>query len=131
MLSAYLRVAKCCRRNILKCLGVNCAAQLQVESFEPTIWLRSAKLPFDGEGLTDKGFENVDICFAHLNRVRCPMTLRNINVKQCDVIELISKGDCCKLRCTSEVDFTLFENVDALKDYFPIENIGQLPHDVE
>ena len=93
--------------------------------------MRSAKLQFDGEGLADKGFENADRHFSHFNRVRYPRILRNRNVKQCDVVELLSKEDYCKLRCTSEVDFTLFKNVDVVKDCVPIENISQLPHAVK
>ena len=36
------------------------------------IWLCSAKLPIDGKGLADKGFEFLDRLFAHFNQVRCP-----------------------------------------------------------
>ena len=131
MLSACLHMTKNYRRDMLKYLGLGPVDQLQGEISQPTIWLRSAKLPFDGEGLADKGFENGDKYFDHFNRVRCPRMLRNRNVKQCDVVELLSKEDYCKLRYTSEVDFTLFEHVDAVKDCVPIENISQLPHAVE
>ena len=94
---------------------------------EPTIWLRSAKLTPDGEGLADKGFEYVDRCFAWFNRVRCPRVLRSRKVKQYDVIELASKADYCNLRCTSEVVFSFLENIDALKDVVPYHNIKITP----
>ena len=57
--------------------------------------------------------------------------LRNRNVKQYDVLELLNKGDYCKLRYTSEVNFSFFENVDAVKDYIPFDNISILPFAIE
>ena len=45
-------------------------------------------------------------------------------MKQCDVLELITKGDYCRLRHTSEVDFSFFEYEDAVKDFVTRENIG-------
>ena len=101
------------------------------DDHEPTIWLRSANLPQDGEGLANKGFECVNRCFAWFNRARCPRVLRSRKVKQYDVIELASKADYCNLRCTSEVVFSFLENIDALKDVVPYHNIKIMPHALE
>ena len=83
------------------------------------MWLRSEKIPACGEGLSDEGFENCDRSFTFLNIVRCPRILRNRDYKQYDIIELITKGKCCKLRCTSEVTFTFLENVYTVKNHAP------------
>ena len=120
-----------CRNHALKYLGLKHNAQLQCNDDEPIIWLRSAKVPYDGECLADKGFENTDRYYAHLNRVRCPRMLRNRDVKQCDVIELMTKGEHCRLRHTSEVNFSFFEHLESVKDYVPWENIRLLPYAIE
>lgn len=130
-ISAYLFMTKEYRNNALNYLGLSNEIKLPLNVTEPTIWLRSAKVPFNGECLADKGFENTDRLFAHFNRVRCPRILRNREAKQYDVIELLSKGAHCRLRCASEVNFSFFENVDAVKDFVPIENIWLLPHAIE
>ena len=52
-------------------------------------------------------------------------------MKQCDAIELLTKVDCCQSRCTSEADFSFFENVDTAKDIVPFENASLLPFAIE
>ena len=52
-------------------------------------------------------------------------------MKQCDDVELLTKGEYCRLQCASEVNFSFFENVDAVKDYAPRENIETLRHAIE
>ena len=47
---------------------------------------------------------------------------KNIHTKQHDVAELITKGKHYKLRCTSKVSFSMFENSDAVKDVVTREN---------
>ena len=73
----------------------------------------------------------IQIFFAHLNRVRCPRILRSREVKQYDAIELLTKGEYCRLRYISEVNFSFFENIDALKGYVSWENIRILPYAIE
>ena len=131
MLSACLLITKDHRRKALKFIGLPCPVEIDFEPKDLIVWLRSAKTPVCGEGLADEGFENCDRCFAHLNRVRCPRVLRSRDVKQHDVAELITKGNYCKLRHTSEVAFSFFECVDAVKDFVPQENISALPFALE
>ena len=131
MLSAYLLITKDYRRSLMKHLGLPCNHEGTKQLKEQNVWLRSAKIPIYGEGLADKGFENCDRYFAHFNRVRCPRVLRSRNVKQYDVLELITKGKHCKLRHASEVAFSFFENVDALKDFVTKENISIMPFALE
>lgn len=88
MLSAYLHMTKDYRANILKYAGMHCNSIKNTNVNEPIAWLRSCKLPPEGEALADKGFENTDRFFANFNRTRCPRVLRNREVKQCDAIEL-------------------------------------------
>ena len=82
----------------MKFLGLPCPVEIDFEPKELIFWLRPTKTPVHGEGLADKGFKNCDRYFANLNRVRCPRMLRNREVKQCNVIELMTKDKHCKLR---------------------------------
>ena len=91
MLSAYLFITSGCRISALTHLGIFSENNDTCDTTEPIIWLRSSKLPFNGECLADKGFQNTDRFFAYLSRVRCPRMLRNRDVKQCDVIEISCK----------------------------------------
>ena len=52
-------------------------------------------------------------------------------MKQYDVIEVLTKGEYCRLQYASEVNFSFFENVDTVKDYVPRENIEMLSHAIE
>ena len=131
MLSACLLMTKDFRISALKHLGLSDGLNVNFTSTPTNMWLRSAKTPIYGEGLADKGFENCDRYFGHFNRVRCPRALRSRNIKQCDVVELITNGKYCNLRHTSEVAFSFFENVDALKDYITKENISIIPFALE
>ena len=131
MLSVRTHISKECRTNVLKNLGL-CKYSSQEEIIEkPVIWLRSAKMPFDGEGLGDKGFEFTDRIFAWFNQVRTPRVLRKRDVKQHDIPELVDKNLFCKGRHTIEVAFSFLENVDSLKDTVPFENVSMLPHALE
>ena len=106
MLSAYLMTTYEFRHKVMGYLGLIEESFYCRDDYEPAIWLRSTKLPLDGEGLADEGFEHVDRCFARFNRVRFPRVLRSRKVKQHDVIELASKADYYNLRHTSEVVFS-------------------------
>ena len=64
--------------------------------------------PPRGEVLADKGFQGVDRLMSNFNQVRCPKVLMKSEVKQCEQDDLDDKGDCCRLRYTSEVDFSFF-----------------------
>ena len=83
------------RKNLLNYLGLGSENTDQCDTTEPIIWLRSSKLPFNGECLADKGFENTDRFCSHLNRIRYPRMLRNRDVKQCDITELLTKHEHC------------------------------------
>ena len=95
------------------------------------VWLISAKLPPDGEGLFDKGFDRTDRCFYFLNKVRYPRALRFRNSKQRHEDELPEKGTCCRGLHTSELAFSFLENFDRLKDGAPCHNVSLLPCIVE
>ena len=84
-----------------------------------------------GEGLADKGFQGDDRLMPNFNQVRCPNILMKSEVKQCEQDDLDDKGDCCRLRYTSEVNFSFFENVDMLKDHISYHNIKLIPHALE
>ena len=73
------------QKKALNYLGLDSGNKIQCDATEPIIWLRSEKLPFDGECLADSVFDNTEILFAHCNWVRCPRMIINRNVKQHDV----------------------------------------------
>lgn len=52
-----------------------------------TIWLRSAKIPING----DKVFKYSDCFFTNFNKLFQPRVLRNNEVKQPEVSELVIK----------------------------------------
>ena len=89
-------------------LGLVSNSDPSLEITEPKVWLRLAKTPPYGEGLADKGFEYTNCFFPHFNPVHCPKILRNRTIKQCDLLELLPKGSCCRLRCTSEAINSFF-----------------------
>ena len=133
MLSAYLHITKNYRESILEYVGIS--EHVRDETHEdkiiPDVWLRSAKIPADREGLGDKGFENTDKYFAWFNRIRTPRVLRKRDIKQYDPLELIQKGIYCKGRYTAEVAYSFLENMDALKDPVPYHNISILAYCLE
>ena len=92
-------------------LGLDNETKIQCDATETIIWLTSSKLPFDGECLACKGFENTHRLFAHSNILRCPRMLTNRNAKQCDVIELLTKGEHSDCTILAKLIF-FFENVD-------------------
>ena len=108
MLSVFLHIIENYRLQLLKYLGLPFPNVVLEESQELKVWLRSVKLLAWGEGLADKGFENCESYFSNFNRVRCPRIVRSRDFKQCDVIELMTKGKHFELRCTSEVAFYFF-----------------------
>ena len=57
MLSAHLLITREFRNSVMVCIGLPNTFKCDKNIDEPTMWLRSAKLPADGEGLADKGFE--------------------------------------------------------------------------
>ena len=130
MLSAYLFMTRDFRIQVLKYVGILNSAE-NIELAAPDIWLRSAKIPPDSEGLGDKGFEHCDRFFAFMNKVRTPKILRNRVVKQYTPPELKLKAVYCKGRHTIETDYSILENVDALKDTIPYNNVFLLPYALE
>ena len=44
------------QKNSLNYLGLDSGNKIQCDATEPIFWLRSAKIPFDGEYLAGKGF---------------------------------------------------------------------------
>ena len=131
MLSAYLLLTREFCNSIMEYIGLRNTFTCDKIMDEPTVWLRSAKLPVYGEGLADKGFEFLDRLFVHFNQVRCPRVLRSRNVKQYDMIEIDNKADYCTLWYTSEAVFSFLENLDILKDGVPRENIHLIPYALE
>ena len=65
MLSMYLNITSEYRKKFLNYVGLCSVNAEEHDTTKPIIWLRSAKLPFNGECLADKGFENTDRFFAH------------------------------------------------------------------
>ena len=116
------------RKNVLYYLGLDSGNKIRCDATEPIIWLRSTKLSFDGKYLADTGFETIDRLFTHFNRLTCPRILRNRNVKQHDVTSFLSKVECYRLRCTSQVKCSFFKIFDAVKDYVPRENMSLFMH---
>ena len=64
MLSAYLFMAQSYRRALLNCLGFEAVPSSNHDENTLKVWLRSAKVPVDGEGLSDKGFFGTYLFFA-------------------------------------------------------------------
>ena len=124
-------MAKYYRRKILKFLSLPCPVEIDLETKDLIVWLRSAKIPVYGEDLADKSFENCNRYFMHLNRVRYSRVLRSRDIKQYNVVELKIKGNYYKLRYISEVAFSFIKCVDAVEDFFPQENISVLPFALE
>ena len=64
MLSAYIQLTMTYRENILDYVGLIKKDYDRDAIIEPlNVWLRSAKLPPNGEGLFDKGFDRTDRYF--------------------------------------------------------------------
>ena len=57
MLSTHLLITRDFRNNVMAHVGLPNTFKYFENNYEPTMWLRSAKFPVDGEGLADKGFE--------------------------------------------------------------------------
>ena len=51
-----------CIKSALTCLGLGSENNDTCDTTEPIIWLWSSKLPFNGECLADKVFQNPDRC---------------------------------------------------------------------
>ena len=75
MLSAYLLITRDFQNNVMAYISLPTMFMYNVNNDKPIIWLRSIKLPVDGEGLADKGFEFLDRLFTHFNQVRCSHVL--------------------------------------------------------
>ena len=90
MLSACLFMSRDYRLSLLKCLGFPSNDDATFGKTCPKVWLRSTKIPANGEGLAHKGFEHTYRIYAHMNRLHCPKVMRTRNVKQHDPIELIT-----------------------------------------
>ena len=93
ILSAYLLITRELHNSVIDYIGLPSTFKCDKNLGKPIIWLHLAKLPVDGKGLADKGFEFLDRLFVHFNQVRCPRVLYSRYVKQYDVIELNNKVD--------------------------------------
>ena len=130
-LSSYIHMTRSFRLEVLNHLGFSSNEVSSSVDELPKVWLRGAKLPPDWEGLADKGFQGVNRLMPNFNQVRCPKILMKRQEKQCDSEELSYKGECCRLRHTSEAVFSFFENVGMLKDGVPYHNIKLIPYALE
>ena len=81
ILSAYIRIARNYRLKFLKHLGFDISELNDPPIGSPKIWLRGAKLPPHGQGLSDKVFFGTDRMFPNFNQIRCPKLLGNREVK--------------------------------------------------
>ena len=115
ILSAYLFMSSDYRSQLLKYLGFPSNNDATFGKICPKVWLRSSKIPVNGEGLANKEFEDADCSFAHMTRVHCPKVMRTRNVKQFDPSELITKEIYFKLRHTIEVAFFFLKKCGHFK----------------
>ena len=81
MLSAYTRMTRNYRLNVLKHLGFDISELNNPPIVPPKAWLRGVKLPPHGQGLPDKGFFGADHMLTNYNQTWCPKLLgsRKVN----------------------------------------------------
>ena len=131
VLSYYLLVMRNDRLALLHWLGSSAPPDDYVPDYgesPPKVMLRLAKIPPKKEGLGDKGFVDTSFSYPYMPRIHTPEILRGRLVKQYDPMELKKKGPLCRLRYSSEVDFSRDTVQDGTRDVIGYQNIALLPH---